>query len=298
MFSKPINLFEEQVYCRRVVFEISKESNLAELWEYYILEQHYPQYNLADFVRAIYDCGIALLGTNESFTIVQEETPKSLLLTFCNIISIKKPKIEAILQKEYEEAIYKMTDERLSLRVRKSDSDDSDMDFMKCSNIEIEPTFDEKITLDEYEKAILHAGYKVKITAKDFVESLPDGFEQKIERLTDSADKIDEYIYELEQNFDKSLVDLISVELLEFAIIIEELYEFKNLAFSINDIAVYLKSIESSILDNKQNKFIMLIKCLLADLHRAPSHFKGRLLKVIEPLRLGLKPFIDFFGGG
>jgi hypothetical protein len=266
MFSKEINLFDNKIYARRVVFEIQKESNLAEVWEYYLLEHESSCGHVSELIRAIYDCGLALLESNDSFTIVQEENQDTLYFTICNVQEINKEKLKDILYKEYKSAIYILEDDKISFRINKTQAVSDVKKPLKTPTIEVEPTFHEDITIDEYEQAVLKAGYKIKISAADFVEGLPDGFEDKVERLRISEDLMDEYIYKLESQFDPNLITVISTELKEYASIIEELYEFKNLAFGIGELANFLQTLDGDIKAENIRVFIALIKATHSDL--------------------------------
>jgi len=266
MFSREFNLFDSKIYAKKVVFDIQKESNLAEVWEYYLLEHTSSCDSICQLVKAVYDCGLALLESNSTFAVVQEENHETFYITICDIKQMDKERVKNILYRDYKSAIYLIEDGKISFRVNKPTAVSDVKKPLKTPAIEVEPTFHEDITIDEYEKAILKAGYKVKISAVDFVEGLPDGFDEKVERLIISEDLVDEYIYKLENKFDAALISIISSELKEYAIIIEELYEFKNLAYGISEMADFLSTLGDDIAPDKIKKFTALIKAMHSDL--------------------------------
>ncbi len=68
-----VNLYSPLVFSRQLVFNIKNDDDLAEFWEYYLLNDEIKIDNLSDVVRALFALGELQLKLKQKFSIVIEE---------------------------------------------------------------------------------------------------------------------------------------------------------------------------------------------------------------------------------
>jgi hypothetical protein len=118
-----INLFDKNVYTRFIIFKSENESQLAEFWEYYLINtvSDSPD-DLIDIIRTIYDIGLYLLDIKNKFRIVVEESEEYFYFSIKDksdiSIDIAK-KIVDTINKNYSHIIYEIDDTTISFYLKK-----------------------------------------------------------------------------------------------------------------------------------------------------------------------------------
>jgi two-component system chemotaxis response regulator CheY len=118
-----INLFDKNVYTRFIIFKSENESQLAEFWEYYLINtvSDSPD-DLIDIIRTIYDIGLYLLDIKNKFRIVVEESEEYFYFSIKDksdiSIDIAK-KIVDTINKNYSHIIYEIDDTTISFSLKK-----------------------------------------------------------------------------------------------------------------------------------------------------------------------------------
>jgi len=119
-----VNLFDKNVFTRFIIFKSENESQLAEFWEYYLINtvSDSPD-DLIDIVRTIYDIGLYLLDIKNKFRIIVEESESHFYFSIKDKNSIspdKLKKIEEMIGKNYSHIIYSIDETTISFSLEKS----------------------------------------------------------------------------------------------------------------------------------------------------------------------------------
>jgi CheY-like chemotaxis protein len=115
--SEPINLFTNQLYSRKLTFYTETAEQLAEFWEYYLLNQEKSSSNLSAAVRTLYTIGSFGIKLNAKTKIISEENEKNIYLTITNIETIEPKIIQLILLKNKDLSEFKQNESKLSIQV-------------------------------------------------------------------------------------------------------------------------------------------------------------------------------------
>lgn len=111
------NLFSHNIFSYRGVFFIRDEDELAQFWEYYLLENTNGNEILIEAVRTLYAIGILGLKQRYSFQIISEISSKFIYLTMVGIGQLDLADIERVLMKTSISIDYKINHEKLSIRI-------------------------------------------------------------------------------------------------------------------------------------------------------------------------------------
>ncbi len=118
--SETTNVINFNVYCRKLIFAVEKESALAEFWEYYLIESSKFSEEISDLVRIIYGIGVWQLKLKYKFQILVEESEDSVYFTMTNMKLLDGATIENIIKKNYPRAVYKIQDDKITFVLGKS----------------------------------------------------------------------------------------------------------------------------------------------------------------------------------
>lgn len=116
-----INLYSSLIYTRKISFYIETDNDLADFWEYFLLN---PMMccNVCASVRMLYDIGSSLLKKNIHPTIWIEESEKYIYFTMEGVDKLSPVFIRAILAKNSEIPDFKTADNKISVRYRRQQS--------------------------------------------------------------------------------------------------------------------------------------------------------------------------------
>lgn len=248
------NLFTKNVHNRELIFRINSKPSLAEYWEYFLTDTSKKVDDLSDCVRIIYALGAFLIAHKVSFNIVAEENPEELYFTIDRIDLIGEITIKNILLKHYDSAIYVINSDKISFKLKKTP---------EVIKKEIQKSQD----LSDDDRQILRKTHTDKITAQEYVENTPINIMGKIEELEEEEDGIDIAILEFEKNSTVENIEIVGELFFKYALVIEELVEFRHLAYALESFSKMLKELEPTKLTNENNKkLVLFLTNILADL--------------------------------
>ena len=110
------NLFSRDIYTRKISFCIDTEDDLAEFWEYYLLNTKMACAQLSDTVRTLYDLGSIALRLKARLYIWVEESENILYFTMEGISALKGDFVRLVLSKNTAVSDYRSDEDRLSIR--------------------------------------------------------------------------------------------------------------------------------------------------------------------------------------
>lgn len=258
-----INLFGIPVYSRSVIFNIKKESSLAEFWEFYLIDYAQGADNLSDCVRCIYNIGLEMLKTHRYFRIIVEEDDKTFYFSLLHLKSFNAVAIKDIINKEFSEAKYLIEDGQISINAAKQRLAAPVATMSKESKKELE----EVLGMDQEELGILRKTHFNKISAQEYISELAMDFIDKLEELEVLEESADSTIYEYETEKDIAAMGRLAGSVKEYSSVIDSLYEFKHLAFAINSLGDFLTTVTNELLDDKKIKALgLLLRSIFEDL--------------------------------
>lgn len=118
---KARNLFTSKVYNYHMNFNIESEEHLAEFWEAMLIRldfQHKIEY-ISDFVRFMFGLGTIQIQHKFKFTIIIEEDLNNFYFTVDNIKLIGCERVEGLINKHFNNAVYECNDNNLTFLLEK-----------------------------------------------------------------------------------------------------------------------------------------------------------------------------------
>ena len=113
----PENLFSSDIFSRKFLFYVHNDDELAEFWEYYLLESPERSEELSDATRTLYAVAAVAVNMGEKLSIAVEESPDELYLTLVGLKNINPKIITLIMLKNPLVTDYKMDADKLCIRV-------------------------------------------------------------------------------------------------------------------------------------------------------------------------------------
>jgi CheY-like chemotaxis protein len=113
------NVFSGDVFSRKVIFYIQNEDDLAQFWEYYLLDSDLGSEELSGCVRALYALGGIALKLGANMQMIIEESDKLYYMTMTEADKINSKILQLIMLKNPEVTEYKIENNKLSVRVSK-----------------------------------------------------------------------------------------------------------------------------------------------------------------------------------
>jgi two-component system chemotaxis response regulator CheY len=113
------NVFSRDVFSRKVIFYIQNEDDLAEFWEYYLLDSDLGSEALSGCVRALYAVGGVILKLGFKMQMIVEESTGLYYMTMTEADKINSKILQLIMLKNPEVKEYKIEGNKLSLLVSK-----------------------------------------------------------------------------------------------------------------------------------------------------------------------------------
>ncbi len=254
--NEAVNLFEKQVYNRSTVLRVFDYPSLGEFWEYFLAKENKAAYGMSDGVRVLYAFGAWLLRNGRSFTYISEENDDYLFLSQTELDMISETVIKHLLIKHYPEGSYLVNEGLLTLRLPKVSRDAAPV--QKRENKE----------LSSDQKKVLRKTHNEKITAAEFVQESAIGLMDKIEALEELEDSIDQLLFSMEgESATKEKFAELADGLVEYNEVIDAMIEFQHLAFAIQSLTEFLRSIEDDKLKGeKTKKMVLLLTNMISDL--------------------------------
>jgi CheY-like chemotaxis protein len=111
------NLYSREIYSRRLTFFIESDDDLAEFWEYYLLNPQMGSALLSDTVRTLYAIGSIALKFSLKLPIWIEESPDFIYFTIEGLGTLDPKFIKLVLAKNPGITDYKFDEGRFSIRV-------------------------------------------------------------------------------------------------------------------------------------------------------------------------------------
>lgn len=252
---KPVNLFSNNVYSRKLGFKIDSEASLAEFWEYYLIKNQNVNETLCDTVRAVYNIGLYLLAQNPSFKIVVEEDEDNLFFSFVELKTFDKPKVSEMLYRESVKCDMEVGgQEEISIKIP------------SYKAVDVAPK-KEILKIDGEKERILRMSHADKIGAKTYIAELGPDIIDKLEKLEINEDKLDEAVYEYETDGAYGCLARISSEFEVYASVLDTLYEFKNIAYALATLSCFINGLQPDQIDEKKSKKLgVLLRNMMSDL--------------------------------
>ncbi|MBV5320422.1 MAG: response regulator [Sulfuricurvum sp.] len=112
-----INLFTQEVFSRQLTFFIQNDEQLAEFWEFYLLDQQNSNPKLSAAVRTIYSIGTVAIKSKIKTEVIYEENEDNFYFTMTQIDQIDPRIIRLILLKNSDLSEYKLNETKLSIKI-------------------------------------------------------------------------------------------------------------------------------------------------------------------------------------
>jgi len=113
------NIFSGDIYSRKVIFYIQNDDDLAEFWEYYLLDSDLGSEMLSGCVRSLYALGGVVLKLGHKMQMIIEESAQMYYMTMTEADKINGKILQLIMLKNPEVTDYKVDANKLSVRVPK-----------------------------------------------------------------------------------------------------------------------------------------------------------------------------------
>lgn len=266
-----VNPFSRKVYAKKILFRITNESSLGELWETFLLGNYDVTDNMSDCIRAVYSAGSLLLKNHLLFDIIVEESDDSFYFTFTRIENYNRDQIYKVITKNFPTGESKFGSMAFSMVLEKSKRlivSNSKEEKMVSENIATIPKEAvEDIELKQEEAKFLRETVSDKISAQEFLLQLESSYFDKIETLVEKEDELDASMFELETSGHIEFIYRIASSIEDYILVIDSLYEFEKISFSLRMLSGFLQKLTNEDLaDKKIDKLTLILKNLFADL--------------------------------
>ncbi|MDQ1297793.1 MAG: Response regulatory protein [Campylobacterota bacterium] len=111
------NLFTQEVFSRKFLFYVQSEDELAEFWEYYLLESSQRSEGLSDAIRTVYALASVGLKFGAKLQIIVEESAEYMYVTLAGIENIDAKIIKLIMIKNPNVTEYKTENGKFCIRL-------------------------------------------------------------------------------------------------------------------------------------------------------------------------------------
>ncbi|MDP3267169.1 MAG: response regulator [Sulfuricurvum sp.] len=113
------NLFTQETFSRKLLFYLQNDDELAEFWEYYLLNSNERCEKLSDAIRTVYALGSIGLKLGVKLQIVVEESIEKMFITLGGLNEIDAKIVKLILAKNPTVTDYKIRDDKISIRLQR-----------------------------------------------------------------------------------------------------------------------------------------------------------------------------------
>lgn len=111
------NVFSPDVFSRKLLFYIQNEDDLAEFWEYYLLNHEGRCEMLSGGVRTLYAMGTVAVKMGIKNQIIVEESDAQLYMTMTELDQIDSKIIKLVFLKNLDVTDYKIQENKLTIRI-------------------------------------------------------------------------------------------------------------------------------------------------------------------------------------
>ncbi|MDD5717567.1 MAG: response regulator [Sulfuricurvum sp.] len=112
------NLYSRSIFSRKLLFRIENDNDLAEFWEYYLLNSQNACALLSDAVRTLYTIGSIGLKFKLEQQIWVEESPEYTYFTLAGLTALDPKFIRLTLQKNPVLTDYMYDEDKISIRLK------------------------------------------------------------------------------------------------------------------------------------------------------------------------------------
>lgn len=113
----PANLYSSEIFSRKFLFYVQNDDELAEFWEYYLLNQENGSEEMSAAVRTLYALGSVGLKLHMKFQIITEEGDAFIYMTLVGIDQIDAKIVKLVLLKNPDVTDYKIEERKLTIRI-------------------------------------------------------------------------------------------------------------------------------------------------------------------------------------
>lgn len=111
------NLFTQETFSRKLLFYVQNEDDIAQFWEYYLVDSSIRCEHLSDAVRTVYALASIGLKMDVKMQIIVEKCPKNIYITLIGVDEIDGKIIKLVMSKNPTVTDYKIKDEKFSIRL-------------------------------------------------------------------------------------------------------------------------------------------------------------------------------------
>lgn len=112
-----VNLFTQATFSRKVLFYLQNEDELAQFWEYYLIDSSLRSESLSDTIRTMYSLASTGLKVGMKLQIVVEESIDKMFLTLIGIDDMDTKMIKFVFGKNLSNIEYKIGDGKISIQL-------------------------------------------------------------------------------------------------------------------------------------------------------------------------------------
>ncbi|MDP3119341.1 MAG: response regulator [Sulfuricurvum sp.] len=113
------NLFTQEIFSRKLLFYVEKDDELAEFWEYYLLNSSQRCEKLSDAIRTVYALGSIGLKVGVKLQIIVEESMETMFITLRGLDDVDEKIIKLVMAKNPTVTDYKIRDGKISIAVKR-----------------------------------------------------------------------------------------------------------------------------------------------------------------------------------
>lgn len=246
------NLFEEEVYARASIFYLRNEADISEGWEYLISLDTFSGEAASDAIQVYFNGALKLLERGIRSELLLEENEGNYIMTLKAASAWNEEEMIGIVNGFFS-GKHRIGSDSFSLLIPKKGPS--------------APVGSEKMGLDSDTLTILRHSHIEKMSAADYIQEISVEFMNKLDALERFEESMDRYVFEMESDPKTSHWGGISGELRRYAAVIESLFEFQHIAFSILSLADFIDQLETEGMDpKKRSKLLMILGSILGDL--------------------------------
>ncbi len=268
-----LNPFSKSIRSMKTLWYINNENDLMDfgswLIELYARHQDTHTFGFDTKLEILYKVIQNNLNLHQTLTLVIEDGFENLYISFVNRDGfdpdpVLQEKIGAIL----DDIVFKDHFIHIRIWLVSADRQAAHKTETATAVLDNDIQTEEKIRrkIQEEEKDILRKSYTDKVTAKEYVVSLGD----VLDELQDIAEIEEEWKNYLEEfKYEQQIASLhaVATEISRYSSVINSLYDFMALAYSMSTLALFLENITQEKLDeSKITKLYTVLGLILEDL--------------------------------
>ncbi|MCK9372233.1 MAG: response regulator [Sulfuricurvum sp.] len=246
------NLFEEEVYSRASIFYLRNEADISEAWEYLIALDTFSGEAASDAIQVYFNGALKLLERGSRSELLLEQNDENFIMTLKAASDWDEEEMNAIVNGFFS-GKHRIGSDCFSLLIPKKGPS--------------KPISSEKMGLDSDTLGILRHSHIEKISAADYIQEMSVDFMNKLDTLEMLEESMDSHVFEMQNDPKTSRWGRISEDLRQYAAVIESLFEFQHIAFSIISLANFIDELETEGMELKnRTKLLMILSSIFGDL--------------------------------